>query len=407
MAKQTLSTTVEAWKQSNYLITISLSADDKIKMRDKILIEYQKDATKPWFRKGHVPLAMVEQMLNPGAIMMASIEEFVNRGINEAIQAHPEYKWIGQPYNLDTSKYEDEKNPSLTWSLDVYPEVVVKDDKRKKIKKSAYSTEVTQSEVDATVEQLRSSYANFEDAAEIADEVLTRAKVTYLHKGTQVGNTKNQYIWWEEVSPNKDLTKALLGKKIGDIISLDYKKVQDVSVLTYATSEGDQPTEITLEILDTKKKVLPELNQEFINKVFTKEDNISSVDVLMEKIKETLSTNKANDALYNWINEYLVEADGSFGITIPQTLVDEEMKNRLEHFSKQLGGEKGLQAYLQRMGEEASKKYLEDIKQSGITSMRRFFVMKYITEELKLDIDRTKQTEEGVVEKMLYDKVVA
>ena len=59
------------------------------------------------------------------------------------------------------------------------------------------------------------------------------------------------------------------------------------------------------------------------------------------------------------------------------------------------------------MGDEASKKYLEDIKQSGITSMRRFFVMKYITEELKLDIDRTKQTEEGVVEKMIYEKVVA
>ncbi len=231
---------------------------------------------------------MVEQMMNPGAITMASMEEFVNKGINQAIANHPDYRWIGQPYALDMSKYEDEKNPSLVFSLDVYPEVVQKDAKWEKIKKSAYSTDVAQSDVDATVEQLRSSYANFEDAAEIADEVLTRAKVTYLHKGTQVGNTKNQYIGWEEVSPNKDLTKALLGKKVGDTVTVDYKKVQDVSVLTYATSEGDQPTEVTLEILDTKRKVLPELNQEFIDKVFTKEDNITSVEILMDKIKETL-----------------------------------------------------------------------------------------------------------------------
>ena len=111
-------------------------------------------------------------------------------------------------------------------------------------------------------------------------------------------------------------------------------------MLKYTDTEGEQPTEVTLEILDTKKKVLPELNQEFIDKVFTKEDNITSVDILMDKIKDTLSVNKSNDALYTWINEYLIEADKSFDILIPQTLVDEEMKNRLEHFSKQLGGEK-------------------------------------------------------------------
>ena len=68
MKNTPLSVTVQPWTQSNYLITVSLSSEDKIAMRDKVLLEYQKEATKPWFRKGHVPLAMVEQMMNPGQV---------------------------------------------------------------------------------------------------------------------------------------------------------------------------------------------------------------------------------------------------------------------------------------------------------------------------------------------------
>jgi FKBP-type peptidyl-prolyl cis-trans isomerase (trigger factor) len=129
----------------------------------------------------------------------------------------------------------------------------------------------------------------------------------------------------------------LLGKKIGDSVSIEYKKVQMMNGFTYTDDTDHTPTDIMLEVIDTKKKVLPELNQEFIDKVFTKDDNISSVEVLMSKIKETLSLNKENNALSQWIGEYLEAVDNSFTIMIPQTLIDEEMKNRLQHLSQQLG----------------------------------------------------------------------
>lgn len=58
------------------------------------------------------------------------------------------------------------------------------------------------------------------------------------------------------------------------------------------------------------------------------------------------------------------------------------------------------------MGDEKSKSYLEEIKQAGITSMRKFFIIKFIGEELKLDIDWTKNQEDGEIEKKLYEKLV-
>lgn len=403
--KTTLSLAIVPGTQSDYRITLHLTADDKSKMREDVLREYQKDATKPWFRKGHVPLNMVEQMLNPGSIMMASVEEFVNTAISKAIAEYPDYHFIGQPYALDMSQYESDK-PSLSFTLDVYPALAEKDKKWQKVKKDAYKSELTQKEIDATVDQLRSSYAQFDDAAEVAEDVLTRVKLSFLKGKEVLGNPKNQYLGREEVEVNKDLKKAILGKKIGDSFEIDYKKVADINGMTY-TGEGDKPTIVLVEIIDTKKKVLPDLNQEFIDKIFTKEDNIDSVDTLMSKIKETLLANKEKNSLFEWINDYLTQVDSSFDLIVPKTLVDEEMKNRLEHLSKQLWGDKGLQNYLQKMGDEKSKSYLEEIKQAGITSMRKFFIIKFIGESLKLDIDWTKNQDDGEIEKKLYDKLVA
>lgn len=167
-------------------------------MRETVLKEYQKDAVKPGFRKGHVPLAMVEQMLNPGSIMMASIEEFINTAINQLLADKGNYHFIGQPYGLDMKDYDSEKS-TLVFTLDVYPTLAEKDQKWKKVKPDAYSVVLTDEEVAATVDQLRSSYATFEDAAEVAEEVLTRVKMTYLNGKEVLGNPKNRYLGREDV----------------------------------------------------------------------------------------------------------------------------------------------------------------------------------------------------------------
>ncbi len=164
---------------------------------------------------------------------------------------------------------------------------------------------------------------------------------------------------------------------------------------------------VVCEIIEIKKKVLPALNQEFINKTFSEDDNITSVEILMEKIRETLETNKEQNALYEWVDIYLKAINSSFEIALPQTLIDEEMKNRLEHLSKQLGGEKGLKAYLERMGEKESEAYIGTIKEASITSIRKYFVMKHICDALGLEMDRSKAHTDGEVEKKLYEKITA
>lgn len=406
MKKTPLTIDVKKGDQSNYVITATISPEQKKQYRDVVVLEYQKEATKPWFRKGHVPLPMVEEMLNPGAVMMAVLEELVNQAVKQTIETYPDNRWIGQVYGLNTSDYKDEnQSGTISFSLDVFPEVVAKDKKWEKHTEKAYSTDLTEEEVQATLDQLRSSYAQFDDVDVVDAESLMRLKISHMDKKwEQLGHTKNQYLGQEELSQHTAVQKLFIGKKKWDTVELDYKKASEIALLAH--KGDDTPYTVSCEIIDIKKKILPELNQEFIDKTFTKDDNITSVEVLKEKIKETLAANKEQNALYEWVDTYLKAVDGSFEVQIPQTLIDEEMKNRLDHLGKQLGGEKGLKAYLERMGEKESQAYIETIKQAAITSIHKYFVLKYICDELKLDIDWTKNHAEGEVEKALYAKII-
>lgn len=393
-------------EQSNYNFVVKITPEQKKACHDAVIKEYQKDAVQPGFRKGHVPLDMVEKLANPATVFMATMEDLVNGAIQQIVTQHPDIRWIGQIYNLDSANFKEQNEAgSLSFTLDVFPEVIQKNDTWKKQKVSPYTTEVTSDDIEKTLDQLRSSYATFEDVEQVTETSLMRLKISFIDKkGAVVGNGKNQYLGQEELATQPVLHKQFIGKKKGDTVELDYKKASEIALLKYSGSE--EIAQVSCEIVDIKQKILPELNQEFIDKTFSKEDNITSVDMLKERIKETLQNNKEENALYEWVDTYLTSIDSSFEVNVPQTLIDEELKNRMDHLGKQLGGEKGLKAYLERMGDEEAKKYIDTIRQAAISSIHKYFIMKYVADELQIGINRESAQANGEVEKKLYDKLV-
>ena len=408
MKKELFTVDIKVGTQSDYHVTLHISEDQKKHMNDLIIIEYQKQVTKPWFRKWHVPLSMVEETVGKWQIMMAGIEEFMQKAVQKVVMDHPEIKFIGEPYAFDMAQYDaadKDGNFSLSFRLDVYPEIIVKNDTWKKDKTAPYSLDVTDTEIDETLNTIRSSYAEYEAMEVVDTDAMVRVKVAYTDTdGHATGTPKTWFLGWEDISSNTALTAAMKDKKVGDSLSVSYA---DVSSVQWLTVSGDVvAATVVLEILDIKKKTLPDLDQAFIDKTFAPEDNIKSVDELKQKVRETITANREKNILLEWVDAYVGRPMNSFDIIIPQTMIDEEMKNRIKHMSERMGGEKWLQAYLQKMGEAESKKYIDTIRDAGHKSIQKFFVMRKICEDLWLDINRSADMEEGAAEKMLYEKVV-
>ncbi len=111
-------------QQSNYTITISFSDEEKNGVRSHVLQHFAKDMNVPGFRAGKVPLHIVEQKVSPEYISMAINEHLINKGLQALLAENADIKFIGEPYAFDT---KDEKGTTtVTFSLDVYPEVYVK-----------------------------------------------------------------------------------------------------------------------------------------------------------------------------------------------------------------------------------------------------------------------------------------
>ena len=58
------------------------------------------------------------------------------------------------------------------------------------------------------------------------------------------------------------------------------------------------------------------------------------------------------------------------------------------------------------MGKQEADKYVDTIRTAAISSMHKYFILKYVADELKLGIDREKAQANGEVEQKLYDTLV-
>lgn len=395
---------IKKGSQSNYIFEATISADAKKSFHTKTLQKFQKNLKKPGFRTWHVPLDMVEKSVNPMDLWMTVLEDIVNSILKQAVDKYPDYKRLGQIHDLNTEKFgKEDEDGTISFELDVFPEVEVKDDKWKSVKVSEYTIELTDEEIQKTIDQLRSSYANFEDRELVDETSLMRLKTQHLDdKGNEVWRSKNHYIGKEELEVEPQLHQEFIGKKKWDIVTLDYDKVKRIHLLK---SKEDTAKTIQCEIIDIKQKVLPELNQEFIDRVFQKEDNINSVDDLKAKVTETLKENKSENMLFEWVGEYLKKIDNSFALEIPKTLIEEESKHRVSQIAKQLGGEEWLKRYLDNMGEEESKRYLKNVEEGATKSIYNYFILKHVANELELDINREEPQKDAEVEKKLYEKL--
>jgi FKBP-type peptidyl-prolyl cis-trans isomerase (trigger factor) len=104
---------------------------------------------------------LVEKNVQPEYLKMSIIEHIANHGIQEALEKNPDIKFIGEPYDY----HQDEKDgtTTITLKLDVYPEVDIKKDSRKKETIKPITIKVEKKELEDALLNLKKNYADYQD----------------------------------------------------------------------------------------------------------------------------------------------------------------------------------------------------------------------------------------------------
>lgn len=387
--------TVTKGTQSNYQITMTLTKDQMGTYKVKALQTLQKDIKEPGFRPGNVPLDIVEKKIRPDYLEMAIYEEVLHAGTHQLLETNKDIKFIGTIYDLN--KEEKDETVVFTFKLDEYPQVDVKNDKRKKLTIEAIDPEATQEEINDTLMNLKKQYANYLPADTISGESLFKAVAVYKDKDGNQTDKKSLFIGKEEMTEFPVLVQWFADKKVNDVVTLDYteKKFPDIA-------KSQQPNAATVEftINDIRTVELPEFTPENIKKFFGNDD-VETEEQLRIKIAELIKQQKEETLLMKAVDDMLNQAREYISVIIPKTLIDEEVKTRMKSLQERMGGEKGLQEYFAKMGDEQKTKMIEDITNAAKLSLEKFFLLQKLTELLEIkELNREKTLD---VERKIYE----
>lgn len=391
------------WKQCNYQVTFTFTDAEKAGVKNHVLEHFARDMNIPGFRAGKVPLHMVESKVQPAYVQMAITEHLVNKGIQELLGENKDLKFIGEPYAFDTK--EDKGTTTVSFSLDVYPEVEVKGKSWEKVQMNALSVEATEKEVEDSLLNIQKNYADYKDTDTITvKDTLSKLGLEFFDKEGKSVEKWTTYLGETEFAEDKFWEKTFDGKKKGELVELKYD-VKKLPAVLHA-KKGDAAS-LKVTVQDVKQIVLPELNDEMIVKLFGKDAEVKTNAELRDYIKKEILKQKQENWLVQTIEDYLTEVrKAGVSVIIPKTMVDQELKVRMQNLEKRFGSAEKVKEYFQQLGEEKAKEFVEGVQSAAAESLEKFFILNKVTELLGLEIDWNSEQEPFFVEKQLYTKLV-
>jgi trigger factor len=368
-----------------------------------MLKEFQKDYEAPGFRKGAAPLDMVEKNVKPEYIEIGAYEKLINSGLQEILKEQPELKLIGEPYDLKQEKKGE--NTIIDLKLDIFPEVEIVNNDREKAEVTPIENEATQEEIEGTLMNIKKQYADYQDAESIQSDTISKIGLEYLDKEGKVLHTGHTYVGEQEFTEDPFFSKTFIDKKKDESFELVHDEKKLPAVLHHKKGE-EKASKVKLTIKDIKKIVLPEMTPEMLKKLFGDDTKLQNQDDLIAYIKESIEHQKYDQELIKKIEEVLANIrNKSMKVMIPQTLINEELKSRMQNLEQRLGGKEKMEEYFKNMGDEKAKTFFDDIKSAAEESLEKFFILQKFTQMLKMDVDRNK-SEHFAVEQKIYDKLV-
>lgn len=358
------------WNQSNIQVDISLDNDSYKKIEEKTLTEFWKDMDVPWYRKWKAPIEEILKKVNPQYLETAIYEFAVNDALQEV---NKEYQLIGQIYDVNPSQEWDKR--WISFKVDVYPEVEVKNDKHNSVKPYLPNPKVAEDEKQAAIDWLQKQFAEYENIETVdVDDSFVKLELKYLDDSWKEISDWKVFLSKEDYAEFPELSEAFKWKKLWFKANFDYTDKLPQLLKYFKKDAGDlKINSVEAEIVEIKKAKLPELSLENLKKWFGK--TYKDMWEFDQEIESALVVEKERAEMLKFIEDLVSKISPSFSVNIPKTLIDQETKQRLEHLKGQYGGEQNFEKMLKSMKPEEVKKMYEEITSASKISVEKFFIL--------------------------------
>lgn len=306
---------------------------------DRALKTLGKKVRVPGFRPGHAPKKMVEDALNPQALYEEAAENIVRRAFDEALAAQ-DIKSETTP-RIELNKLEkDTEECEFTAQIGLQAVVELADTKGLKATKP--KLEVTDEEINRTLDDMRARSANRTPQA-VTDRGVASGDVVVVNLKAEGAEEEGKQFMVMAGQTFPALDEALMGMHTEEVkaVTLEYPANFRVNE---SWAGKTLPTQVMVKSISAVQ--LPELDDEFAKSL-----NTENVDDLKEKIREGIMRAKENGLQEMLRDQLLDDLLAKSNVHVSDNTWQAVVDRRLQEMARELSNQrKTIEDYVKETG---------------------------------------------------------
>ncbi len=362
-------------------VEVEIPADEVSRAFRSITKHYQKQARIPGFRAGKVPEALIRRKFADG-IRQDVLEDVLPAHFREAIDKAG-LKPISQP-QVTELHLEDGQPLKFKAVFEVLPEFSIAGYQDVHVPKP--DTELTDAEFNAELERIRDSHSTMEPVAEeraLADG--DWAQITFrgeIAGENETAETKQQPITGEDVlievggqNTLPAFNDALRGAKPGQQLKFEVSYPEDFGERRLAS----KAVSYDVEIKGIKKKIQPELNDEFAKEL----GEYEGIEDFKKKLKEHIANDKRRKLEAETKDKIIEALIAKFQFPVPESLVQQQVDARLDRGLRALAAQGMRTEDMRKLNFERLREAQRD---SALNEVKGSLLLDRIAEEEKVEV---------------------
>lgn len=310
-------------------LSITIKAENIKKAIDKELVNTAKKVRIDGFRKGKVPLKLVEQRYG-ASILQEALSDLMQKSFIDAI-IQEKLNPAGAP-TYTPKEYKNGEDYTFNVEFEVYPDVKVKDLDKIEVEKPV--AEVVDADVETMIETLRKQQGTWKVTEQAAGEQ-NRVTLDFVGKvdGEEFeGGKANDFslvLGQGRMIPGFE--DAIIGHKAGDSFDINVTFPEDY----HAENLKGKPAVFAATLTKVEELELPELTEDVIKRFGIADGTIES---LRAEVRKNM-TRELNATIRNKIKSQVI--DGlvkNNEIDVPTALIDREVDVLRQQALSRFGG---------------------------------------------------------------------
>lgn len=370
---------IDVKKEENNVakLEIEIPAKDAVIEYNKAVKQFSEYVNIPGFRKGKAPRNIVEKHVGVDRIKHEALESLLPKVLQNAIIEN-KLDVISQPY-VESYDFEIGQDVKLTAKVELKPEVTLGDYKKLEVEVEEYSAEADA--LDKAVESLlqRNSTTSLvvDRKTKATDIVTIDFDGSVNGEKIQGGMGENYPLDLANSNFIPGFAEQIVGHKLDEEFDINVEFPKEY----HEKKLAGQPAVFKIKLKEIKEKVLPELNDEFAQKVgpFKNVDELKAdIQSYLDKTKEAEDKKKSENTLFEKVLN-------NAKVDIQDTMIEREAKALFEDYKQRISAQGyNFEDAVKAQGEE---NLMKELREEATSRIKNSLVIDKIAQAETIQID--------------------